>query len=77
MWKVKGGVILVRFGSGLIILAVAFWVIGYFAVFFQSFIMFISAITMGAIGAIILFIGVLRERLKDKKEEEENDYSQY
>ncbi|WP_085524623.1 hypothetical protein [Tuberibacillus sp. Marseille-P3662] len=43
----------------------------------MTVIMFIFSISAGIIGSILVFAGVLRDRLKEKEEDDQNDYSQY
>lgn len=45
------------------------------AIFIPFF--FIAAIGLGVLGAVGLLITVIRERIKDQKEEDENDLSKY
>lgn len=73
----KGSWQMVRLGSGLIVLSALLWIIGYAGLFFESFILWISAIILGVIGALLLFIGVFRDRLKENEEDDKNDYSKY
>lgn len=68
---------MVRFGSTLIIIAAIFLFLAYIGLIFDAIYLFPIAITVGLIGSIILIIGVIKERLEEKKEEKEHDYRQY
>ncbi|WP_335869476.1 hypothetical protein [Bacillus sp. 2205SS5-2] len=77
---------MIRIGVSLIILALILLTLSYLALisFIQAeafvdkaYYGIVAAILIGFIGSLILIIGVYRDRLKEKKEEENNDYSKY
>ncbi|GAA0430682.1 hypothetical protein GCM10008983_03880 [Lentibacillus halophilus] len=42
-----------------------------------SLILFISSIIIAVLAVLFIFIGVLKDRIKEKKEEDQDDLSQY
>ncbi|MBB6213980.1 putative membrane protein YccC [Anaerosolibacter carboniphilus] len=72
---------MIKFFSWLIVFAGVIYFAGIFILpflattFFPFF--FSIAIGLGIIGAVGLLIAVIRERIKDQKEEDENDLSKY
>ncbi|MCF6139064.1 hypothetical protein [Pseudalkalibacillus berkeleyi] len=77
---------MVRLGSYVVILSLVLLVVAYMGFISsiqisfledQASILLVIAIAIGFIGALILIIGVFRDRLREKKEEENNDYSKY
>ena len=73
---------MIKLGSALIIIASVLWFFSYFTILIPDvipiFFTFLISIILGIIGAVFTFIGVLKDRLKENKEEEENnDYRQY
>lgn len=68
---------MIKFGSSLLIVASLLWLFAYIGIIFQSFVLFIFAIALAAVGAITLLAGVYKDRLKEKEEEENHDYREY
>ena len=73
---------MIRFGLILIPISTILYILS-FAVpfisdkFLYSLILFIIAIILGSLGTIVIFVGVLRDRIKHKKEEDQDDVSKY
>lgn len=69
---------MIKAGSSLLVIAIILWYLGYIGIIFQSsFVMLIVAITIAAAGAAILFLGVLKDRMKEKEEDKDHDYREY
>jgi ABC-type multidrug transport system fused ATPase/permease subunit len=72
---------MIKFFSWLIIFAGIIYFAGIFILPFVTTmfipVFFFIAIGLGVIGAVGLLISVIRERIKDQKEEDKNDLSKY
>lgn len=69
---------MIKAGSSLLVIAIILWYLGYIGIIFQSsFVMLIVAISIAAAGAAILFLGVLKDRMKEKEEDKDHDYREY
>lgn len=68
---------MIKWGSGLLIVAIVLLYIGYIGIIFESFVVLCLALIVGGIGGSVLFVGVLKDRINEKEEEKENDYSEY
>lgn len=69
---IKTGVAFILVAAVLWFLAFPLSLLGQF-----SFILFPSAMIIGGLGAVVLLIGVVLDRIKDKKEEDPDDLSKY
>lgn len=73
---------MIRFGIVLIPIATILFILSNSVSFFvinlrYSLTLFISSIVIGILGVLFIFIGVLRDRIKEKKEEDQDDLSKY
>lgn len=69
---------MIRLGIGFIFIGVLLWIFAFPLAFFEpSGFFFFSAIVAGFIGSILIFIGVLRDRIKEIKEDDNDDLSKY
>jgi cadmium resistance protein CadD (predicted permease) len=71
MTVIKAGLAFLGIGAILWVLAIPF------AFAKEMFYLFPSAIVLGILGSILILIGVLIDRLKEKKEDDEDDLGQY
>jgi uncharacterized membrane protein len=72
---IRFGVVLMAISTVLFVLQTPFSFVANNLVY--DFIFFIFAILSGVLGVLLLFIGVLRDRIKQKKEEDQDDLSKY
>ncbi|GGK09125.1 hypothetical protein GCM10007063_34450 [Lentibacillus kapialis] len=73
---------MIRFGVLLIPTAIVVFILSNVISFFiinirVSLILFISSIVIGVVGLLLIFIGVLRDKIKEKREEDQDDLSKY
>ncbi|WP_164670756.1 hypothetical protein [Virgibacillus doumboii] len=73
---------MIRTGLILIPLSTVFYVLAVTVSFFASNYLYnitliISAIVLGSLGTSLVFFGVLKDRVKSKKEEDQDDISKY
>ncbi|GAA0440836.1 hypothetical protein GCM10008983_17410 [Lentibacillus halophilus] len=73
---------MIRFGVLLLPTAILLFVLSNAISFFiinirVSLILFISSIVIGVIGFLLIFIGVLRDRIQEKRRENQDDLSKY
>ncbi|MGP4107730.1 hypothetical protein [Virgibacillus sp. L01] len=79
---VRLGVILFRCGVVLVGVSILIFLLSNTVDFFAinhwyNTIFLISSILAGMTGVLVVLIGVIRDRIKDKKEEDQNDVSKY
>ncbi|ALX47633.1 hypothetical protein [Lentibacillus amyloliquefaciens] len=73
---------MIRFGVFLIPTAITIFILSNVISFFiinvkVSLILFISSIAIGVLGLLLIFIGVVRDRIKEKRGEDQDDLSKY
>lgn len=74
----RGDLPMIRLGMGFIFIAIILWVLAVPLTFIEpSGFIFFAAIIAGFLGGVLVFVGVLRDRMKEIKEDDNDDLSKY